>query len=74
MNINITLLGEMITFAILVWITMKFVWPPIAKAMAERQKKIADGLAAAERGEKSLELAEENVKKGLKKQKLNLII
>ena len=66
MNINITLLGEMITFAILVWITMKFVCPPIAKAMAERQKKIADGLAAAKRGNKTLELAEQKIKKELK--------
>jgi F-type H+-transporting ATPase subunit b len=57
-NINITLLGQMITFALLVWFTMKFVWPPVMRAMAERQKTIADGLAAAERGRHDLELAQ----------------
>lgn len=59
MNINLTLLGEMITFAILVWVTMKYIWPPIVKAMEERQKKIADGIAAGERGHKQLKLAEQ---------------
>jgi F-type H+-transporting ATPase subunit b len=63
---NATLLGELITFAILVWVTMKYIWPPITKAMQNRQKKIADGLAAAEKGQKSLELAEQKVKKQLK--------
>lgn len=57
MNINITLLGQMITFALLVWFTMKLVWPPLMRAMAERQKTIADGLAEAERGRHELELA-----------------
>ena len=70
MNINLTLVGEMITFAILVWVTMKFIWPPITKAMREREKKIADGLEAATRGEKSLELAQEKVKKQLREVKL----
>ncbi|MCA1854022.1 MAG: F0F1 ATP synthase subunit B, partial [Beggiatoa sp.] len=45
MDINATLLGQAITFAILVWFTMRFVWPPLTKAMAERAKNIADGLA-----------------------------
>ena len=58
MNINATLLGQAITFAILIWFTMKFVWPPLMAAMAERTKTIADGLAAAERGKHDLELAE----------------
>ncbi len=58
MNINITLIGQMITFALLVWFTMKFVWPPIMRAMAERQKVIADGLAQAERGKHALDLAQ----------------
>lgn len=66
MGINITLVGELITFAILVWVTMKYIWPPIIKAMQERQKKIADGLAAAEKGQRSLELAEQKVKRQLK--------
>ena len=57
MSINATLIGQMIWFAIFIWITMKFVWPPLQKAMAERQQLIADGLAAAERGKHDLELA-----------------
>jgi len=57
MDINITLLGQMITFAIFVWFTVKFVWPPIAKAMQDRQDKIASGLAAAEQGEQALQVA-----------------
>lgn len=58
MNINMTLLGQMITFILLVMFTVKFVWPPIVKAMAERAAKIADGLAAADRGKHELELAQ----------------
>lgn len=58
MEINATLIGQFITFAILVWFTMKYVWPPILKAMHEREKKIAAGLEAAERSKRELELAE----------------
>lgn len=58
MNINATILGQAITFAILIWFTMKFVWPPITQALEERAKKIADGLAAAERGKQDLVQAE----------------
>jgi F-type H+-transporting ATPase subunit b len=54
-NINVSLIGQMITFILLVAFTMKFVWPPLKRAMDERMKKIADGLAAAEQGKKSLE-------------------
>ena len=50
MNINATLIGQSIVFAIFVWFCMKFVWPPIVAAMEERKKKIEDGLLAAERG------------------------
>jgi F-type H+-transporting ATPase subunit b len=57
-NINITLLGQMITFGLLIWFTMKFVWPPLMRAMEARQKNIADGLAAGERGKHDLELAQ----------------
>jgi F-type H+-transporting ATPase subunit b len=60
-DINITLLGQMITFAIFVWFTMKFVWPPIVKALRNRQEKIASGLAAAEQGEKALQKAQEQI-------------
>jgi F-type H+-transporting ATPase subunit b len=53
-NINLTLVVQMIVFATLILITMKWIWPPILKAMDERQRKIAQGLAAAEEGEKEL--------------------
>lgn len=58
MEFNATLFGQMIAFAIFVWFTMTFVWPPISQAMRARQEKIAEGLAAAERGRKDLEQAE----------------
>jgi F-type H+-transporting ATPase subunit b len=58
MEINATLLGQLLTFAILVWFIMKYVWPPITKAMHERDKKIAAGLEAAERSKRELEQAE----------------
>ena len=57
MSINATLIGQMIWFALFIWITMKYVWPPLQKAMADRQQQIADGLAAGERGKHDLELA-----------------
>ncbi len=57
MSINATLIGQMIWFALFIWITMKYVWPPLNKAMADRQQLIADGLAAGERGKHDLELA-----------------
>ena len=57
MNINATLLGEAIWFGVFIWITMKYVWPPVQKAIADRQKLIAEGLAAGERGKHDLELA-----------------
>ncbi len=58
MEINATLLGQLITFAILVWFTMKYVWPPITKAMQDREKKIAAGLEASDRSKRELEHAE----------------
>lgn len=57
MNLNSTLVAQLVVFFILAWFTMKFVWPPIVKALDERATKIADGLAAAERGRQSLDLA-----------------
>ncbi|MGQ4001866.1 F0F1 ATP synthase subunit B [Francisellaceae bacterium CB300] len=57
MDINITLVGQMITFAIFVVFTMKFVWPPLRKALDERREKIADGLASADRASRELEVA-----------------
>lgn len=58
MSINLTLIGQMITFALLVWFTMKYVWPPLIQALEERKKKISEGLAAADKGKNELELAE----------------
>ncbi|RFC31303.1 MAG: F-type H+-transporting ATPase subunit b [Candidatus Nitrotoga sp. MKT] len=57
MNINATLIGQTIMFALFVWFCMKFVWPPIMAALDARNKRIADGLAAAERGKNDLALA-----------------
>ncbi len=67
MDINLTLIVQMLVFAAFVWFTMKFVWPPLAKAMEERQDKIADGLSSAERGRKELELAQHRVRDELNK-------
>lgn len=58
MDINATLLGQLLTFVLLVWFTMKYVWPPILKAMNDREKKIASGLEMAERSKRELEQAE----------------
>jgi F-type H+-transporting ATPase subunit b len=57
MNINLTLIAQLVSFAVFVWFTMKYVWPPLTKAMDERKAKIAEGLAAAERGQHEQELA-----------------
>lgn len=57
MYVNATLVAQLVVFFILAWFTMKFVWPPIVKALDERATKIAEGLAAAERGKQSLDLA-----------------
>ncbi|MGV8941025.1 MAG: F0F1 ATP synthase subunit B [Lysobacter sp.] len=61
MNINMTFFGQMISFALLIWFTMKFIWPPMNRAIEERQKKIADGLAAAERSQHDLAQAQQSV-------------
>ncbi|MCB1774917.1 MAG: F0F1 ATP synthase subunit B [Gammaproteobacteria bacterium] len=62
MNINLTLIAQLVSFAVFVWFTMKYVWPPLTKAMDERKAKIAEGLAAAERGQHEQELAEKRAK------------
>ena len=59
MDINMTLIGQSIAMIAFVWFCMKYIWPPLMEAIEERQKEIADGLAAAERGEESLAVAEE---------------
>jgi F-type H+-transporting ATPase subunit b len=70
MEINATLLGQIITFIIFVLFTMKYVWPPIKKAMHERQKTIAHGLQAAEQGKRDLELAQRKFKQMIADAKL----
>ena len=65
MNINLTLFAQSFAFIVFVFFCMKFVWPPIMAALNERQKKIADGLAEAERGMKQQELAEKGAEKKL---------
>jgi F-type H+-transporting ATPase subunit b len=57
MNINFTLIAQAIAFAVLIWFTVKFVWPPLLQAIETRQKEIADGLAAAQEGKSALEVA-----------------
>lgn len=61
MNLNVTLIVQVIVFLVLVWFTVTYVWPPIAKALDERANKIAEGLAAAERGKSDFEQAEQKV-------------
>ena len=67
MSINATLFVQAIVFAILVWFTMKFVWPPIMKALDERAQKIADGLAAADKAKSELSVANKRVEEELGK-------
>ena len=66
MNINATLIGQAISFAIFVWFCMKFVWPPVTAALAERQKKIAEGLNAADKAQRELQVAQGQVADELK--------
>ncbi len=58
MNLNATIIGQSIAFFVFVWFCLKYVWPPIIGALAERQKKIADGLEAADRAQRDLGLAQ----------------
>ena len=55
MSFNLTLIAQAVAFALFIWFTVKFIWPPLLRAIEARQKNIADGLAAAEQGRKSLE-------------------
>ncbi|HLV27764.1 MAG TPA: F0F1 ATP synthase subunit B [Burkholderiaceae bacterium] len=61
MNLNATLFFQMIVFFVLAWFTMKFIWPPLTKAMDDRRQKIADGLAAAEKGKADLAQAQARI-------------
>ncbi|HKH21658.1 MAG TPA: F0F1 ATP synthase subunit B, partial [Gammaproteobacteria bacterium] len=69
MNVTATLIGQIIVFAVLVWFVKKVLWGPMLNMMEERKKRIADGLAAAERGEQEKEEAEQRVKEQLDKAK-----
>jgi len=69
MNINLTLLGQSITFFFFIWFTVKFVWRPIMGALEERKANIADGLAAAEKGQHEEELAKARAVEILKEAK-----
>ena len=69
MNINYTLIGQMIFFAAFVLFCMKYVWPPLVSALTEREKKISDGLAAADRASKDLELAQKKAMDELREAK-----
>jgi len=64
-NINATLVAQAVVFLILAWVTMKFVWPPLINALDERTQKIADGLAAAEKGKAELALVNKQVEQAL---------
>lgn len=66
MNINLTMIGQAIAFFLFVVFCMKYVWPPVIEALRERQKKISDGLEAADRASRDLELAQEKAAKELK--------
>lgn len=65
MNINFTLFAQAIVFAAFIWFTVKFVWPPMLRAIETRQKQIADGLAAAEQGKKSLEVSSKQAEQAI---------
>ena len=71
MNINLTLIGQAISFGIFVWFCVKFVWPPLISALEERASTIADGLAAGEKGQEKLMNAEKEVEKLLTEAKDN---
>lgn len=62
MNVTATLIGQMVAFGILIWFVNRFLWEPLTNLMEERKKRIADGLAAAERGKHAQELAEKHAK------------
>ncbi len=69
MNFNLTFIGQMVAFAIFVWFCAKYVWPPLMGAIEERQKRIAEGLASADRAGRDLELAQERASKILREAK-----
>jgi F-type H+-transporting ATPase subunit b len=70
MNLNATILGQSFAFAIFVWFCLKYVWPPITAALAERQRKIADGLEAADRAQRDLSLAQNKAADDMREAKI----
>jgi F-type H+-transporting ATPase subunit b len=68
-NVTATLFGQIFTFAVLVWFVMRYLWEPIIRMLEDRKKRIADGLAAADRGHHEKELAEKRAKELLQKAK-----
>jgi F-type H+-transporting ATPase subunit b len=68
-NVTATLFGQMITFAVLVWFVSRFLWGPLTRMMADRNQRIADGLAAGEKGKRELELAEQRKQEMLRETK-----
>ena len=65
MSFNLTLIAQAVAFALFIWFTVKFVWPPLLRAIEARQKQIADGLAAGEQGKKSLELSSKQAEQAI---------
>ncbi len=69
MDLNVTLIGQMIAFAMFIFVTMRYIWPPILNALDERQKRIAEGLQAAERSENELKLSQKHIADQLREAK-----
>ena len=65
MSFNLTLIAQAVAFALFIWFTVKFVWPPLLRAIEARQKSIADGLAAGEQGRKSLEVSSKQAEQAI---------
>lgn len=70
MNITVTLIAQMAAFIVMIWLVNKFLWGPVSGLLEARQKRIADGLAAAEKGKHEQELAEKRAKEALKESKV----
>lgn len=70
MNFNLTLFAQAASFAAFIWFTVKFIWPPLMRAIETRQKQIADGLAAGEEGRRSLELSGRQAQEEIAKARL----
>ena len=66
MNLNFSLIAQSVAFALFIWFNVKFVWPPVIRAIEERQKQVANGLAAAERGRQELDLASKRADEALR--------